>query len=330
MPAQTPSPKFAIYSPFLLDGVCASAILARYAKMKNNNYRFGLLTFNNTDQEFEEMANLKGQYIFILDFPPDNVTDLDRKLRLISENNRVVYWNSHHPYTNEALNTLKKHVQIIELSGPDADLAIPEKKICSAEMVANRFMKFDYIATSLREIAHDLEFWIRKDERAAKLADLIASGQIEKKELVDALALGVLWCEKYERIRKEFLDRKIKETAALLKKSVIKEYGGCKFCFAMASSILPTADAGQYVLDNTEAEVSVIIYRDGRLSFRRKQGCALNLREVAKIFNGGGHAYAAGGNLLIGKETPVKAVNNDTFDEIVIHMNKKLSEWAYK
>ena len=78
------------------------------------------------------------------------------------------------------------------------------------------------------------------------------------------------------------------------------------------------------------SDVSVLIYRDGRLSFRRKPGCNTNLRELAKIFNGGGHAYAAGGNLLIGRETPVKAVNQETFDEIILHMNKKVSEWVYQ
>ena len=47
------------------------------------------------------------------------------------------------------------------------------------------------IALNLKQIARDIEFWIREDERAIKLADLISSGT-SKKELINIQASIVL------------------------------------------------------------------------------------------------------------------------------------------
>ncbi len=320
--------KFAIYSTKLLDGICASAIIARFAKLRQAFYKLGDLSFPTVEQDFEELASLNDYYIFILDFPPDSIPLLEEKLKKVSESNRIVYWNSHHPYSKDAVEALKKYVQIIELSGPLGN-EIPAQKLCSADMAAKRFLKHDYIAQTLREIAHDLEFWERKDPRSMKLADVIASGY-DKKELIESLSLGAFWSEKFDRLREEYLEKKEKEASQLLKKLVIKQYADKKFGFTLASSILSTADAGQYVLDHSDVDVSVVVYKDGRMSFRRKPGCTVNLRDIAKLFNGGGHAYAAGGNLLIGKETPVRAVNLETFDTIVFYADRKLSDWFYK
>lgn len=321
--------KYAIYSTALLDGICSSAVIVRLARLRRDNYKLGTISFNTIDYDFEEMANLKDYIVFILDFPPDSVPELDKKLKDISEHNKIAYWNSHHPYTKESLEVLKKHVAIIELAGPIGSVP-PEVKLCSTELACNRFLKHDFVANTLKSIAHDLEFWERKDERSSKLADIISSNAIDKKDIVESLALGVFWSERFDRIRTDYLAKKQKEQENLMKKLVIKEYADKKVGITVASTILSTADAGQYVLDNSDVNISIIIYKDGRISFRRKQGCSINLREISKLFNGGGHIYAAGGNLLIGREVPVRAINNDTFDTIVFYIDRKLSDWFYK
>lgn len=322
------STKYAIYSPNTVDGVCASAALVRFLKLRRHPYKIADISFQTIDADLNTMKELKGHFVVILDFPPDSITELDSKLKEISANNRIIYWNSHHPYTKEILEVLKKYVQIIEMAGPIGNTE-PPKTLCSTDLVCDRFMKFEYICQTLKEIAHDYEFWIRKDERGKKIADLIASGY-DKKDLIESLALGIFWSDKFGRLHTDYMNKREKELNQILKKIVVKDYGGVKIAFAISNSLISTTDAGNYVLENNPVDVSVIIYKDGRISFRRRDGVTVNLKQMAELFNGGGHVYAAGGNLLIGKEVPVRAVSSETFDTIMFYIDRKLSDWFYK
>ncbi|MEM4263790.1 MAG: DHHA1 domain-containing protein [Candidatus Woesearchaeota archaeon] len=317
---------YVIYCSEQLDGIAAAAIVSRYARLRNSEYRIGgFLNYTNIEEKFAEMAMLKGALIFILDFSPEQIQNIEEKLKAISAKNRIAYWNSHHPYTAEMLEILRKYVRTVEFSGKLKNSPKPELMVCSTELVGNKFMPMDSVTTGLKKIAHDIEFWIRKDERSLKLTDLISSG-FDKKELIDSLSRGVIWSDRYEKLRKEYFDKKQKAFADLLKKLEVKTYLNKKFGFSLAPSILSTADAGDKLLTAHQAiDVSVIIYRNGKISFRRRDGCDIDLSKLAKLFDGGGHAYASGGMI---KE--FKNISYDNFDKVLFFVDRKLKDWFLK
>ena len=317
---------YVIYCSEQLDGIAAASIISRYARLRNSECRIGgFLTYMNIEEKFAEMAILKGALIFILDFSPDQIQELEEKLKKISQKNKIVYWNSHHPYYAELVEMMKKYVHTVDFSGKLKNSSKPEMMMCSAELVGNKFMPMDSVATNLKKIAHDIEFWIRRDERSLKLADLISSGY-DKKELLDSLSRGVIWSDRFERLRADYLDKKQKAFMDLLRKLEIKIYLNKKFGFSLAPSILSTADAGDKILTAHQAvDVSVVIYRNGRVSFRRRDDCDIDLSKLAKLFDGGGHAYASGGVI---KE--FKNISYDNFEKVLFAVDRKLKDWFLK
>jgi oligoribonuclease NrnB/cAMP/cGMP phosphodiesterase (DHH superfamily) len=168
---------------------------------------------------------------------------------------------------------------------------------CSAEMCMQRFLPNDATAQQLAAMAHDIKQWKRADERATKIADVIAAGY-NTRQLIDMLSKGVLWSETLEKVRVEYAEKKTKALGELMKHLVIKDYLGKKFGFTLAQNFLPSAEAGEHVLaGHAGVDVVVVIYRDGRIIFRRRDGAAIDLLPVARLFGGGGRHYAAGGQL---------------------------------
>ena|GEM_PF-1858713 len=314
---------YVIYCSEQLDGISAAAIVLRYARLRNSECRIGgFLNYLNIEKKFKEMAELKGNLIFILDFPPDQIESFEQKLKAISKHNKIVYWNSHHPYTADVLELMKRYVHTVDFSGKLKNSKQQEQMLCSADLVAKKFMPMDSVALHLKTIARDIEFWIKQDERATKLADMIASG-INLKELISNLSRGVLWSEKFEKIRNEYLQKKQKAFMQLISKLQIKPYLDKKFGFSIASSILNSADAGDKILKTHQAvDVSVIFYRNGRVSFRRRDGCKIDLSKIARLFDGGGHAYASGGRIK-----QFKNISYENFDKVLFLADRKLKNF---
>ncbi len=318
-----PQQKYAICCFNNLDGICAAAIVARHLKLKNHSFRIFLLSYPTVEDDLAELAKLDGYYVFVLDVSPENVPYLEEKLTRISKANKIVYWNSHHPYSEESKKILEKHCFAVELSGMLKNSLVFEQRKCSAELVFQKFMKNDSISEKLANIAHDMEFWIRKDENAPKLADLIASG-FDRKELIDIFSRGVIWSERFETLRSEYLEKKEKALKVLIERAKVKDYIRCKVGISKAPSSLSTADAGHEILDKLDVDMAVVIYRDGKISLRRKEGCEVDLADAArKLFHGGGHPYAAGGDI---KEKYL-SVNMENFEDVVLYIHMKLADY---
>ena len=309
-----------VYCSPQLDGLAAAAILFRSAKLRNADIRLGgMLTFENTDEQFIAMTQLNGDLLFILDFLPDRLSELEPQLTTIRVRNRIAYWNSHHPHDPSTMEFLKRFSHTVDLSGPLHYAPVPKQKICAAELCHQRFLPTDAVARQLAAMAHDVEFWERTDANALKLADLIASGY-EPKELVDSLSKGVFWSDQFEALRNDYLAKKQAALQDILKHLTIKPILNHRFGFTLAPTLLPSADAGQHILDNhAGVDVSVVLYRNGRISFRKRDTCPLNLAELAKLFGGGGHSYAAGARLA-----RFPSITREHFDQAVFALDQQL------
>ena len=71
--------------------------------------------------------------------------------------------------------------------------------------------------------------------------------------------------------------------------------------------------------------MAVLIFRNSKISFRKNNNCNLNLLEIAKLFSGGGHNYAAGGKL-----ENFKIINNDNFENAIFTVDHKIKDFFLK
>lgn len=309
-----------VYCSQQLDGFAAAAIVFRAARLRGNDIKLGgILNFENSEEQFAAMQKLSGDLIFILDFLPDNLPALEPKLNAITVRNRIAYWNSHHPHSESDGLILSRHAHTVDLSGPLHYAPVPKEKTCAAELTQKKFLPNDNIAKELAEIAHDIEFWERTDKRAVQLADLIASG-IEPKELIESLSKGIFWSDKFEQLRQEYLAKKQHAMQDIISRLAVKNIAGLNFGFTLAPSILQSSDAGQHVLDShAGVDVSAVLYRNGRISFRKRDTCNLNLAEIARLFGGGGHSYAAGARL-----SQFPSITRENFDKVLFEIDQKL------
>ena len=105
----------------------------------------------------------------------------------------------------------------------------------------------------------------------------------------------MFWNDKFEEFHKENSKKKTAALEELMKSLLVKSYVTHRFGFALASSVLNTADACHRILEgHAGVDIAVVLYRDGRIAFRRRDDVPVNLKEIAELFNGGGRPFAAG------------------------------------
>lgn len=288
-----------IYCSEKLDGLAAAAIVMRHAILSKLPVHFGgFLHPDALDSELHDMTRQEHQLIFVLDIgiTPDHIPFLEK----IKVKNKIVYWSTH-----------------------DAESVVPPAKIfektidnkCSAELAQQRFLPNDQIAKKLAELAHEVKFWQVRDETALRLSDLIAA-QYSPTELLDSLARGAFWNEQFEQFHKAYLEKKLAALDDLMKSLVVKSYVKYRFGFALASSILNTADACQKILDgHAGVDVAVVLYRDGRIGFRRRDDGEVDVKKLAELFNGGGRPFAAGARLNM-------TVTKENLPEVLFHLDE--------
>ena len=293
-----------IYCSEKLDGVAAAAIVMRHAILSKLPAHFaGFLHLDALDDELEDIAKEESKLIFVLDvsISPHQLPVIEK----INKKNKIVYWNSH-----------------------DEESIIPPAKMfdkaennqCSAELAQQRFLPNDLIAKKLAELAHEVKFWQIKDENATKLADLITA-QYNPIELLDALARGVVWNEQFDNFHKEYLKKKMTAYDDLMKTLTIKQYINYRFGFAISSNLLNTADACQKILDgHAGVDVAVVLYRDGRIGFRRRDNCDVNVKKLAELFNGGGKPFASGARIKM-------QITKETYPDALFHLDETFKNY---
>ncbi len=285
-----------LYCAEQLDGVATAAIITRYAKLKGEKTRFCGYLHNETLTK--ELEQIKPETpTFILDIcPHEKHKPQIKKLK-------IIYWSTHDPNAPQIPAKIFDHTK--------------EKK-CSAELAQKRFLPNDQIAKKLAKLAHEMTYW-QQGEEATKLSNLIAS-KINPTQIIQALANGATWSKTFEKKHKEYKQKKEQALKNLIKTLTIKKYLKYNLGYAFASNILTTADAGQKILDTHQGvDVSIILYKNGKIAFRKRNECEINLRKIAQLFDGGGHPYAAGASIN-------KKITKENFEKTINEINSKLKE----
>lgn len=299
----------ALYCSDQIDGICSAAIVARALRLAGKEWHLGA----SVRRSDKVAAAVRPAVFYVLDIPPSQLA----LVQSLIGNNKVAYWCSDEVCTPEVASALRA----VAVS---ADILMEQTRECSAEMCLQRFLPNDATAQQLAAMAHDIKQWKRADERAQKIADVIAAGY-NTKQLIDMLSKGVLWSDTLEKVRLDFVEKKAKALGELSKHLVIKDYLGKKYGYTLSQNFLPSAEAGEHVLaSHTGVDVAVVIYRDGRIIFRRRDGVSVDLLPIARLFGGGGRHYAAGGQL----ETTT--VSGDTYEKTLFSIDRTLKDFFLK
>jgi oligoribonuclease NrnB/cAMP/cGMP phosphodiesterase (DHH superfamily) len=319
-----------------VDGLAAAAIVWRYADSKNMDYRCTLTDYGSFEPVFSSVASRRNTLIIVTDLGMDD-TVLDIVVsglsRAVDQGCRVV-WLDHHQWS-------KKSVDAILGLGNKPVLKV-NHDFCAAEIAYKVLMPRDEISAELAKIAHDTDFNLREIEAANALTDavsVIRFGAIDRKQdvteqlypLLKGLAkqgiAGVydtqggrfkdtLLQKRVEHYRKE----KMKKMRKALSGHCDQEMHDRLVRVVEIPTGLTSTDMGTFAAKDENLEVNgeslpvadllLMLSPGGMLGIRRGTERVL-CNAAAKLFNGGGHPYAAGGEY--GLYEDFQAVCDDIF-----------------
>lgn len=303
-----------------VDGLASAAIVWRYAEAKDLDFNAILTDYGSFEQVFSAIAKQRDTLIIITDLGVDDTTlDVVQTglTRAISQGCRIV-WLDHHQWSDRAIKML--------LSLGNKPVLKVNHEFCAAEITHKVLMPRDEVSTELAKIAHDTDFNLREIEAATALTDavsVIRFGAIDKKEdVTDALhailtklaesGMSGVWDSDARRFKDSLLNKRVehyrKEKAKKMRKALAGHHDQVihgklvrvvEIPSGLTSTDMGTFASNQENLSTIDPEIKVAdlllsLSQGGMLGFRRgRDGVLCNA--AAKLFNGGGHPYAAGG-----------------------------------
>lgn len=279
-----------IYCPQELDGVITAAIITRHAYLSRKTIKFGGYLYHETLTE--QLKQMPQENIFILDMPS--------KKEHAAHVKNVMYWSTHDPNAHTLPVRIFDHTT---------------QRLCAAQLAQQRFLPHDIIAHRLAQLAHDYTYW-KHGTDAQQLADLINAGH-NPQEIIDTLAKGITWSNKFQHIHEEYQHKKHEALAKLHKSLVVKRYLTYNIGYAQCPRIIGSAEAGHHLLQKHHAlDIIALIYNTGKLAFRRTDQCTLDLQSLAKILDGGGQPYAAGAT-----------IPKQSYQTSIAHIDEKIKQY---
>jgi len=280
------------------DGTASSALIIKAFHLQN--YK---VLWQDPSQEF---PTIDGDKIFIVDVAFTQKTFGSLKNLKAKE----IYWFDHHrPFVDVSTLTFPGNVQIF------LDPASPSNTL----LVKRFFGLKDALSEKIATIATKADTWQIDSPEIQDWMDVVAGAVYyhENPEKV-VRALETISLKDVQDILQKYRAEKELAKQELLKHTIVQEIHGHTFAVGLSPEILTGSEAGALLKEATNSEVQVVLKKEGWMSFRRAKNSTVNLLEIAKLFNGGGHEYASGGELG-------KTVSSENFPEIAEEIFEKIA-----
>ncbi len=319
-----------------VDGLASAAIVWRYAKEKGLDFKAILTDYGSFEQVFSYIAKQRDALIIITDLGMDDaIIDMVQTglTRAIAQDCRVV-WLDHPQWPDKSIKMI--------LSLENKPVLKVNHEFCAAEITHKVLMPRDEVSTELARIAHDTDFNLREIEAANALTDavsVIRFGAIDKKEdVTDAIypvltklaeeGMGGVWDNNSRKFKDVLLNQRVEHYRKEKTKKMRKALAGhsdqiihgklvriVEIPSGLTSTDMGTFASDPEILTSIDPELKVAdlllsLSQGGMLGFRRGSDGVL-CNAAAKLFNGGGHPYAAGGEY--GLYENFQAVCDDIF-----------------
>ncbi len=302
------------------DGICAAAISIRYALKKGLEYKTLFLDYGDIELQFPLLKSHHDTLVLITDLGIDQSSAkivLSTLSTLAKQGCRIV-WLDHHEWHPSAIKQF--------LALPNSPVLKIVKTLCASEIAQKVLMPQDAISIELAKVAHDSDFNLRKLESSRVLSDLIThirytlsenndDLQNELRHISEMLAnngISAIWDEEkkiipddnYRLQVKAYRKLRLKKMKGLLDKSCTQVVHGKLVRIVFIPEGITTTDVANYLSDpqnlidskgksHKVADVLITVGNSGLMGVRRTSDDVL-CNEIAKMFGGGGHEYAAG------------------------------------
>ncbi len=319
-----------------VDGLVSAAIVWRYAKKKGLKHSLELTDYGSFESAFKRVAELKNALIIVTDLGLDDTsrdTVVGILRRAVTNGCRVV-WLDHHQWPEVSIRAI--------LSLRNRTVLKINHGYCASEIAHKVLMPNDSVSAELARIARDTDFNVREIEAATALTDAInvlRFAALDRKEnitlalypLVQLLAeegISGVWDEARGRLKDDVLARRVAHYRKEKRKRMRKALEGhCDFeihgrlvRIVELPTGVTTTDMGTFlsqpenlVVGNKQlpvADLVITVGQGGKIGFRRGND-SVRCDAAAKLFNGGGHPFAAGGDY--GTYSDFTAVCDDIF-----------------
>ncbi|MHA1248138.1 MAG: DHH family phosphoesterase [Candidatus Thorarchaeota archaeon] len=319
-----------------VDGLASAAIVWRYALKKGLQHDVVLTDYGSFEAVFAKLAELRDTLIIVTDLGLDDTSrpSVIKALRkAIAQDCRLV-WLDHHRWPEHSIRAV--------LSLPNKPVLKINHEFCASEIAYKVLMPNDEISRELAVVAHDTDFNLRRIEAANALTDAVSIlrfSAIDRRTditaalmpLLKALAeegLAGVWDEQRGRLKDDLLEQRVRhyrrEKAKRMRKALaghcdLEIHGRLVRIVEMPTGVT-TTDMGTFLSDPENlklgdktlpvADLVVTVGQGGKIGFRRGRP---NVRcdAAAKLFGGGGHPFAAGGDY--GMYDNFQAVCDDIF-----------------
>ena len=322
-----------------VDGLSAAAIVWRYANSKGLKHEVVLTDYGAFGQVFGKVSLYRNTLIVITDLAMDEsemAAIVDGLSKAVSQGCRIV-WLDHHDWSEKAISSVRN-------LGNKPVLRI-NHDYCAAEISYKVLMPRDEISAELARIAHDTDFNLRSIEVAGALTDALSVmrfGALDRREDISSVLIPFLkqiaeegitgvWDAERASFKDPLLSKKVanyrKERLKKMKKSLSghedMEIHDRLVRIVELPSGVTTTDLGTFMADSENlrnngqdlkvADLLITVSPGGMLGFRRGAENVL-CNAAAKLFNGGGHPFAAGGEWGVYED--FSAVCSDVFNTL--------------
>jgi oligoribonuclease NrnB/cAMP/cGMP phosphodiesterase (DHH superfamily) len=279
-----------------VDGLMSAAIFLRVHPLATVKFvDYGLDDMKHLLIELSELKVV--ELTVIADFGLDDdkrdamVTALSS---LVSRGTRVD-WLDHHSWSAASMEAVRRAG--VELVKP------PDREACGAELVQRRYAPSDDYSKRLAELAHATDFHEPLDEIGRVLTGVVdyynslTKAECDKKleRLAQVVSEGVLvdsvvyndYCHYTKLVAHS--EEELRKTARLL------NAGGFRVAVGFATGPLGPTRTCDVLRETFPSDIQVYV-KGRKVSFRRSNE-NIDCAKIAKAFRGGGHDYAAGGEL---------------------------------
>ncbi len=307
------------------DGICSAAILKRYIEKENFEGRIDFINYDppgELAEIFKEIGDLDSEATAIIaDFGCSGGIEslAETAFRKLKSKGGNIVWLDHHKWDDGGRQNLSRFAKI-RLSG--------SREFCGAELSYLEYMKDDKISEALAKLGRDadIDMW-KTDPPSPTYALTLPIGNIityynylggkdrEKRRkllssLVDKLSKvslqqilnkdfkQPLWDKDLENDWEKYRGLEVSKLEECLSTAETFKSGSYSCSIGFADDIISSSLACGSLLTKGNTQIAFAFHQDGRLSIRRDNSrLDIKCNKIAKLFGGGGHEYAAGGNL---------------------------------
>jgi oligoribonuclease NrnB/cAMP/cGMP phosphodiesterase (DHH superfamily) len=198
-------------------------------------------------------------------------------LKQLKDDGWRIAWRDHHVWDGHTLDNIADTVDYLRI----------DPQLCACEIVYEDLLKDDPIAQEIALVGRDRDFWINKDPRSERLSTVINSDHW-RAAVAAKLSRGVFVDADIEHQYEIQIKKKKRVTGNAMRRS--KAYDNT----AVTVSNGYSSDVAALLRDKYSSQIEIVLRSNGIFSIRTVAPVA---NRIAKLFGGGGHPHAAGGNL---------------------------------